>query len=42
MAELIKKYNTNVKRIQFNEITARAVKEALANPSELNESLFNS
>ncbi len=42
VAELIKKYNTNVKRIQFNEITARAVKEALANPSELNESLFNS
>lgn len=31
-----------VSRIQFNEITSRAVKEALANPRQLDENLFNS
>jgi DNA topoisomerase I len=42
IAELIKKQNTNISRIQFNEITPRAVKEALEHPRELNEDLFNS
>ncbi|WP_045215568.1 type I DNA topoisomerase [Desulfonatronovibrio magnus] len=42
IAELIKKQNTNISRIQFNEITSRAVKEALENPRALNENLFNS
>ena len=41
IAELIKKQNTNISRIQFNEITPRAVKEALEHPRELNENLFN-
>jgi DNA topoisomerase-1 len=40
VAELIKDVNTSVSRIQFNEITARAVTEALAHPTELNEPLF--
>ncbi|MGN1040289.1 MAG: DNA topoisomerase, partial [Candidatus Fimimonas sp.] len=31
----------DIKRIQFNEITARAVKEALAHPRELNQHLFD-
>lgn len=31
-----------VRRIMFNEITARAVREALENPRELNRDLFNS
>lgn len=31
----------NVQRIQFNEITARAVKEALAHPRPLNANLFD-
>ncbi|GKT33822.1 DNA topoisomerase, type IA like protein, partial [Aduncisulcus paluster] len=34
--------NENVSRIQFNEITARAVKEALEHPQPLNEQLFDS
>ncbi len=42
VAEIIRGANTNVKRIQFNEITARAVKEALANPTELRKPLFDS
>ena len=42
IAEVIKKQNVNLKRITFNEITARAVKEALANPSELNSNVFDS
>ncbi|BDQ34631.1 type I DNA topoisomerase [Pseudodesulfovibrio portus] len=42
VAELLKKYNDNIRRIQFNEITARAVKEALENAQELNENLFDS
>ncbi|MBF0480453.1 MAG: type I DNA topoisomerase [Desulfovibrionaceae bacterium] len=40
VAELIKDVNTSVSRIQFNEITARAVTEALAHPTALNEPLF--
>jgi DNA topoisomerase-1 len=39
VAELIKGQNTNVSRIQFNEITARAVKEALENPRPINQDL---
>jgi len=42
VAELIKDKNTNVHRIQFNEITARAVREALEHPRDLDEALFNS
>ncbi|MFP4084965.1 MAG: type I DNA topoisomerase [Desulfonatronovibrio sp.] len=41
IAELIKKQNSNITRIQFNEITSRAVKEALKHPRELNKDLFN-
>lgn len=41
VAELIKKENQNISRIQFNEITARAVREALENPRPLNENLFD-
>lgn len=40
VAELIKGASNNIKRIQFNEITERAVKEALAHPRELNTDLF--
>ena len=39
VAELIKGQNTNVSRIQFNEITARAVKEALEHPRPINADL---
>ncbi|WP_192623479.1 type I DNA topoisomerase [Desulfomicrobium macestii] len=42
VAEIIRTANPNVKRIQFNEITAKAVKEALANPTELRKPLFDS
>ncbi|WP_353119578.1 type I DNA topoisomerase [Nitratidesulfovibrio sp.] len=41
VAELIRDKNQNIRRIQFNEITARAVKEALDNPRELNRNLFD-
>lgn len=41
VAELIKNKNTNIKRIQFNEITAKAVREALEHPRELNKDLFD-
>ena len=41
VAELIKTANVDIKRIQFNEITARAVKEALAHPRDLDENLFD-
>ncbi len=41
VAELIKEENTNVKRIKFNEITPRAVKEALQHPESLNKDLFD-
>ena len=39
--ELIKDVASDVKRIQFNEITARAVREALLTPRELNANLFH-
>lgn len=42
IAEILRTSNTNLKRIQFNEITARAVKEALANPTDLRKPLFDS
>lgn len=42
VAELLRHANTNLKRIWFNEITARAVREALAHPGELRRSLFDS
>lgn len=42
VAELIKAKNKNVQRVQFNEITARAVREALEHPRELNRALFDS
>ena len=41
VAELIGDSNTNIQRIQFNEITAKAVKEALEHPRPLNVNLFN-
>ncbi len=40
VAELIKTANPNIQRIQFNEITKRAVIEALEHPREINEKLF--
>ncbi|MFW5489290.1 MAG: type I DNA topoisomerase [Desulfovibrio sp.] len=42
VAELLKDCDVPLSRIQFNEITSRAVKEALENPRPLNENLFNS
>ena len=41
VAELIRDKAKDIKRIQFNEITAKAVKEALAHPRELNVRLFD-
>lgn len=41
VAELIRDRAKQIKRIQFNEITERAVKEAIANPRELNIALFD-
>ncbi|MDD3683838.1 type I DNA topoisomerase [Desulfovibrio desulfuricans] len=41
VAELIRDKAKDIKRIQFNEITAKAVKEALAHPRELNVHLFD-
>ncbi|WP_297217354.1 type I DNA topoisomerase [uncultured Desulfovibrio sp.] len=41
VADLIRDKAKNIKRIQFNEITARAVREALAHPRELNKDLFD-
>ena len=41
VAELIKPKNQNIKRIQFNEITARAVREAIENPRDLDPNLFD-
>lgn len=35
VAELIKKYNKNLKRVAFNEITEEAVNEAIAHPREI-------
>ena len=42
VAEIVRTANSNIKRIQFNEITAKAVKEALAHPTELRKPLFDS
>lgn len=44
VAKLISDANkdADIRRIQFNEITSRAVKEALEHPRELDENLFNS
>lgn len=42
VAALLGKTKANISRIQFNEITKRAVKEALEHPRELDEKLFNS
>ena len=42
VSELIKGKNTNLRRIQFNEITPRAVREALEHPRSLDEKLFHS
>ena len=41
VAELLKDKNPNIKRIQFNEITSRAVHEALQHPRDLNVNLFD-
>ncbi len=41
VAALIEGKNSKISRIQFNEITAKAVKEALANPRPLNADLFD-
>ncbi len=41
VAALIEGSKKNIQRIQFNEITARAVKEALAHPRPLNANLFD-
>ncbi len=42
IAELIRdKTKAKIQRIQFNEITERAVRDALAHPRELNENLFD-
>lgn len=41
VAELIRDKAKDIKRIQFNEITSRAVKEALEHPRELNADLFD-
>ncbi len=41
VAELVRPQNENIKRIQFNEITARAVQEAIAHPRELQKDLID-
>ncbi len=41
VAEILKDKNPNIKRIQFNEITSRAVHEALQHPRDLNVNLFD-
>lgn len=40
VSQLLKPNNSNIKRIQFNEITERAVKDALQHPREINMNLF--
>ncbi len=42
IAQLLKETNSNIGRIQFNEITAKAVKEALEKPHDIDEKLFES
>ncbi|MBQ7608121.1 MAG: type I DNA topoisomerase [Desulfovibrionaceae bacterium] len=41
IAYLLKDKCSNIKRIEFNEITAKAVKNALDHPRELNANLFD-
>ena len=41
VAEIIRPKNQNIKRIQFNEITPRAVREALEHPRDLDPNLFD-
>ena len=41
IAELVRDKAKDIKRIQFNEITDKAVHDALAHPRELNEHLFD-
>jgi DNA topoisomerase-1 len=40
VAQILKDADVPIHRIQFNEITARAVREALAHPRDINEKLF--
>jgi len=40
VAEILKDAKVPIHRIQFNEITARAVREALTHPRDINEKLF--
>lgn len=40
IAQVIKDKAKNIKRIQFNEITSRAVKDALEHPRDINPDLF--
>ena len=40
IAQILKNKAKDIKRIQFNEITPRAVKSALEDPHEINEDLF--
>ncbi len=40
VAEILKDADKPIHRIQFNEITAKAVREALAHPRDINEKLF--
>ena len=42
IAQILKDTGTDIVRIQFNEITARAVKEALEHPHHIDEKLFES
>ena len=42
IGEILKEVNSDIVRIQFNEITAKAVREALENPRPINEKLFES
>lgn len=42
LAELIRDKNPHLQRIQFNEISAPAIREALEHPRDLNRALFDS
>jgi DNA topoisomerase-1 len=42
IAEEIRNDNQNIKRILFNEITEKGIKQGMANPRDLDENLFNS
>ncbi len=42
IAEEIRKENSNIKRVLFNEITPKGIKEGLTNPRELDENLYYS